>query len=354
MQKKLIALAIAGLASSAAFAQSNVTIYGVADMYAASARTSGDTRTLVNSGGLSGSRLGFRGEEDLGNGLKAVFTLEYALAVDGNAGVGTAGARQQFVGLAGGFGTVVAGRLQTPGYGLSVKYDPLAGSGALSAVGNLTRTFAAGSISAVNANARVNNGIAYVSPNISGLVTTVAYAVGETNTSGAAVTQNVVGLSADYSNGPIAVGFGYHAIANIGNAPSPDSKEMFLGASYDLGMAKLFATYQNEKINNAAGLDPKDSVWSLGAVMPVGAGNVHVSYASLTDGGTAAANPTNTDSKQYTLAYTHGLSKRTTVYTGYSRISNENAVGNNISGLGLAVAAGKNGSVLAAGIRHTF
>jgi len=151
MQKKLIALAVASLASGAAFAQTNVTMYGIAD--AGYVYSSGDPGRLVPqlpvsatnpnipvtnsfsgvvSGLLSGSRLGFRGEEALGNGLKAIFTLEYSLNIDDNSGVGntTSGlqARQQFVGLSGGFGAITLGRQYAPGYQATANNDPAAGA----------------------------------------------------------------------------------------------------------------------------------------------------------------------------------------------------------------------------------
>ena len=97
MQKKLIALAVAGLASTAAFAQTNVTIYGVADLgYVASSSNRNGTTTGnanyngIDSGIWGGSRIGFKGEEALGNGLKTIFTLEYYIAPDENTGVGAA------------------------------------------------------------------------------------------------------------------------------------------------------------------------------------------------------------------------------------------------------------------------
>ncbi|MDQ5945450.1 MAG: hypothetical protein QG619_872, partial [Pseudomonadota bacterium] len=122
MQKKVIALAVAGLVSGAAFAQSNVTIYGVADLglvtssgtrsgaNGAKANTGSANYNGIDSGIWGGSRIGFKGEEGLGNGLKAIFTLEYYIAPDENSGVGaapqTSGAggsgsnsRQSFVGL---------------------------------------------------------------------------------------------------------------------------------------------------------------------------------------------------------------------------------------------------------------
>lgn len=96
MQKKLIALAVAGMASGFAAAQTNVTIYGVLDagyLYSAGDPGPGIKGTNTFSGianGLltAGNRLGFKGEEALGNGLKAVFTLEYGLEIDSNCGIG--------------------------------------------------------------------------------------------------------------------------------------------------------------------------------------------------------------------------------------------------------------------------
>ena len=91
MQKKIIALAVAGLVSGVAFAQSNVTIYGVADANYYYASGDNLSRTGVDSGGLNGSRIGFKGEEALGNGLKAIFTMEYGTTIDGEKSDGALG-----------------------------------------------------------------------------------------------------------------------------------------------------------------------------------------------------------------------------------------------------------------------
>ena len=133
MQKKIIALAVAALASTAAFAQTNVTIYGIADASVSATTnlgaTTGQTGFKVNSGTLSTSRIGFKGVEDLGNGLKALFVLEYGLAMDASAPIGTstitsAAARQQFVGLTGGFGTVWTSRLLVPLWVVRLRLAP--------------------------------------------------------------------------------------------------------------------------------------------------------------------------------------------------------------------------------------
>ena len=134
MNKKIIALAVASLASGVAVAQTNVTMYGVLDnMYVYSqgkAGIGGGTNKfsgLNGGGGTAGNRLGFKGEEALGNGLKAVFTLEYGLHIDLNEGLGTSGlnARQQFVGLSGNWGTVALGRQYAPGFNATANNDAL-------------------------------------------------------------------------------------------------------------------------------------------------------------------------------------------------------------------------------------
>ena len=114
MQKKIIALAVSGLLSGAAMAQSNVTIYGNIDAGYRHASGSGLTSNGIDASNWTTSRLGFKGTEDLGNGMKAVFLLEYPLSNDLNAPIGGSSfaARQQYVGLTGDFGSIVAGRLQ--------------------------------------------------------------------------------------------------------------------------------------------------------------------------------------------------------------------------------------------------
>ncbi|MBP6998627.1 MAG: porin, partial [Tepidiphilus sp.] len=136
MQKKLIALAVAGLVSAPVFAQSNIQIYGVADAYMKYGDFMGDDAMGVDSGGLAGSRIGFRGEEDLGSGLKAVFVLEQGINIDSGKSTGMTGdddknnngdqtfTRQAYVGLKGNFGQVALGRQYAPGY-FTGEYDAL-------------------------------------------------------------------------------------------------------------------------------------------------------------------------------------------------------------------------------------
>lgn len=353
MQKKIIALAVAGLVSGAAFAQSNVTIYGVADGYYARLSATGQmSNNHFNSGGLSGSRLGFRGNEDLGGGLKAVFEYELAFNLDNTSGgAGTAinnaagsngltGTRQSYVGLGGGFGTVVLGRLQTPGYYIG-KFDALA-SAAISPQAVLVNK--AGWTIAPNNNGRVNNSVAYMSPTFSGFSAVVAYGSGEENIQNAE-KESVTGLGLNYANGPLAVGYVYHRVGNVGannvaNAAFPNLTENMIGASYDFGVAKVLGSWQNKKVTGTA----TDKLWQLGVVAPVGAGNVHFAYGKLD------MDAANSDAKSWTLAYTHGFSKRTTGYVGYNRTTNSSAQNAGI----LTPAAGGSSNAFVTGLRHTF
>lgn len=360
MQKKLIALAVAGLASTAAFAQTNVTIYGVVD--AGYAYSSGENRgslgnnanfSGIQSGILSGSRIGFKGEEALGNGLKAIFTLEYGIAndVDGGVGTGTGalGTRQSFIGLSHDkLGTVALGRQYAPGYMATTRNDALASSVPSALVQMNTagiNTIQGGS------NARVNNSIAYVSPNWSGFTATAAYAFAENapnaNAAGNGVStgnNGVYALGLNYANGPLnldavyqsrqgvsasqvaatAAGFGRPAVA--AHVATQDSiNEWFLGGSYDFKVVKIMATYQDQNDNNGtSATEIGNKVWSVGAVVPVfGNGKIHASYADLSWDRRGAG-----DSNAWTLAYTHALSKRTTLYTGYTHASNDKDVVN--------------------------
>jgi predicted porin len=174
MQKKLIALAVAGLASGAAFAQTNVTVYGIVDagyLYSSGNQSKADgggTNTFsgLSSGISAGNRIGFKGSEALGNGLKAVFTLEYGLDIDTNQGIGTGGlnARQQFVGLASDkLGTVALGRQYAPGFNASARNSALDATD-LAIQSNLS--VLSGMSITPNSPARFDNSVTYTSPQL--------------------------------------------------------------------------------------------------------------------------------------------------------------------------------------------
>lgn len=314
MQKKLIALAVAGLVAAPAMAQSNVTIYGVADAYFGFGSDNNDDISAINSGGLAGSRIGFKGSEDLGNGLKAVFTLEQGYKIDTGAASPSVGdsvfSRQAWVGLQGSFGTVSLGRQYAPGYFVA-DYDALLSSeispqSKLSVLNGMTIT--------PNSPARWDNSVKYTG-SFDAVNVQAIYSMGTREVAASGVSDDdKYGLSAAYANGPVSVGVIYH---NVGYA-SKDQSEWLIGASYDFGMAKVAGSYQ--AASNIGGIANADSkLWNLGVIVPVGGGNVHLAYAKLDEDGTSG------DPFSYTLAYTYPFSKRTTAYAGYQKLDYDTA-----------------------------
>jgi predicted porin len=271
MQKKLIALAVAGMASGFAAAQTNVTIYGVLDagyLYSAGDPGPGikgtNTFSGVANGLTAGNRLGFKGEEALGNGLKAVFTLEYGLEIDQNTGI--AYARQQFVGLASNYGTLSLGRQYAPGFDATANNDALDATD-LSIQSSLS--YLAGNSITPNGTARFNNSIAYTSNNLSGFTLKGIYSFGESrlnntynNDINSTLDNSAFGLGVNYANGPVNVDALYQSrisavAANTGITPpyktpgtSKSINEWYVGGSWDFKVVKAFASYQALYNNN--------------------------------------------------------------------------------------------------------
>lgn len=376
MQKKIIALAVAGLASTAAFAQTNVTIYGVADaafVYtntnggntANTANQNGRDKFAIENGGLAGSRIGFKGTEDLGNGLKAVFVLEYALAIDANSGIGNTGglnSRQSYVGLSTKAGDVTLGRQYAPGY-YTLAMDALAASPALSVVD--AAQAAAGTSIRGTSPSRWNNSVNYKTANMGGFSAQAIYAMGEYNNEIAMGESYGIGL--DYAAGPVAVKYVYqNASGNMGGTlaigtptgttPATNNgatQEHYVGASYDLKVVKLMTSAQiMDKGNrtNAGGQAAEGAVYQFGAVVPVGKGKIHASYA-YADLNSASRQGPGTYVGEYqgvSVAYTHGLSKRTTLYTGLRYQDMDSKANSAHAGAGAIT------TVFGAGINHTF
>lgn len=354
MQKKIIAAALAAVASSAAFAQSNVNIYGVVDVGYAHLSSSGKKgQNLIDNGLNAPSRLGFKGVEDLGNGLKALFTLEYNIAPDQNSGVGDATSvtrwtgsqsRQTFVGLTGGFGTVLAGRLQTAGYDFACAYNPVAG-GAF----NNTDRMKASTVLSCGTPGRRDNAVAYVSPNFSGLTLAVNHARVTESANAQPATKDASAnlLAATYANGPLQVGAIYSKVSAANTVADDDIREYGLGATYDFQVVKAFAMYQNQKVETKSA----DSKWAVGLAVPVTTKDVI--KASYGQNRLKSAGVTNGDSKAYSLVYNHDLSKRTQLYAGWTHIRNE-AVATVGFASDYAVNGNGNGNLIAAGVTHKF
>lgn len=241
MKKSLIALAVLGFAG-AAMAQSSVTLYGVADAgvgkieAGAPAGNDATDKTQFISGSLmnnGNSRIGVRGVEDLGGGLKAGFNFESGLDLDDGANLGSGGGfwgRQANLWLGGNWGTVKLGRQFTPSYLATAAYD-LTGTANYSA---LTNTYAF-----AGAGSRASSAFAYATPNFGGFTAAAAYVT--KNDSGGDKDSWDVGLT--YNNGPIGAGLSVNKIAN--------SKTNYqVGGKYNFGNFAVAASY-NEASNQA-------------------------------------------------------------------------------------------------------
>jgi len=383
MQKKIIALAVAGLMSGAAFAQSNVTVYGVLDATWENAKASG--ATVVNSDILSRARMssnssliGFKGAEDLGNGMKAVFQYESAITSD-TAGA-MAGGRDTYVGLAGGFGTFVMGTLTHPIRTMGAKVDFNPGASSAGFTGSMYGEFAGVK---TGTDDRATNALAYVSPNFSGFTVTGAWVNGETrNVDGAAV--NFKGyqyqLAGQYENGPLYVGLGYHmahdpqvdaavrtavGLAGLGAGTYNDKlKDIRLAAVYklptDTSISFLWDNQKYSQGSNAGASEAKRNAYMFGVKQSFGMTDVWAQYAAAKDVSGAicgAITCGNTGAKQYTLGASYNMSKRTAVHGFYTKLSNDSGVAydNYVNGLGLAFATrGADTTVWGAGLRHSF
>lgn len=339
MKKSLIALAILGSVSGAAMAQSSVSIYGIVDMGLSHSSSAGDSRTGIDSGLQSGSRLGFKGTEDLGGGLKANFVLESGLNADtgGFAQNNTAFGRQAWLGLEGGFGAVKLGRQYTPIRNAVESVDPFN----VGSTGSALNLLATGGVIE-----RVNNAVTYELPAMNGLTGSAQYSFGETNDSVSANSGYGFGLG--YKIQALDLQFAYgkqNATGNVGGlgALDVDAKDLFLGGTYDFGVAKAHASYSQRKIDGNIGKVEDSRSYLIGVSAPFGPHSVRASYIR-----NDVRNIADADTTQLALGYGYELSKRTNVYATYAHVTNDNNVALR------ANANGANSNVYQVGLRHKF
>ena len=358
MKKSLLALAVLGAFAGAASAQSSVTLFGVLDVSAANidnkpASGASTTTQQLRTDGLNTSRLGFRGVEDLGGGLKAGFWLEAGV----NADTGTTNSkffnRRSTVSLLGGFGEVRLGRDYTPTFWNLTVFDPF-GTAGVGNIGNVLQYPATTDTplgSGATTLTRADNTIAYFLPSgIGGLYGQAQVAAGETPAGGPA--NKYAGGRLGYAAGPVDIAVAY------GQTGTTNKYKLFdVGGAFSFGPAKLTAQFIQGKY-----LTRKQQVWQLGTVVALGQGELHASYThadmkgpSVAAGGTAGYTDAD-DANQIAVGYAYNLSKRTAVYGNASRVKNKGAadfrVGNVTNAPGSA--AGGTSTGVEAGIRHSF
>lgn len=349
MKKSLIALAVLA-ASGAAMAQSSVTLFGIVDTGVSYVnRDSADSsRWGVGTSGNATSRLGLRGTEDLGGGLKANFWLEGEIFGDNGNASGFNFKRQSTVGLSGGFGEVRLGRELTPNFRTTLKYDVFGATGIGQFMGY--KDWAYNGIADSDA-IRSDNMITYVTPNFSGFSGQFAYGFDEKKY-GNVKTGRYMGGNVAYDNGPISVTLAYGQLNSQFAGALAKRKELEIGASYNFGMAKLTGQAQQIKYSPDGMSTQKFNNYMIGVSAPVGGvGEVKAQYAYYDQKAYDAK------AHQLSLGYVHNLSKRTALYGTVAYLKNKDG-----STLGLAskgvysgtVEAGKAQTGLQVGIRHAF
>jgi predicted porin len=355
---KLIFVMLASLAGAASAQSSSVTIYGIIDEGVA--RMNGGESTLTFAPvaligrpsawtvrSATSSRLGFRGTEDIGGGLKASFQIEHRFMPDTGAVEPRDGALttifwngQSWVGLSGGFGELRLGRQYVPAFYISIATDPwsydynVAGAFGFTRGGNGVTT--------------AYNGVVYRTPNLAGFSAELMFAAGE---GGAAVVNLPAGrvgrnegANLQYAAGPLWAGIGYN---NSRQEGTPTRNRYWnLGIAYDFGFVRAIASYAVGN-NNVAG-NPDTRTYLIGATAPIGAGRLKAVVARYDAAVGQNFNAANTllpqlsagqDTTKLGLGYEYFLSKRTSVHADAGTATTE----------GLSRTTG-----IEAGIKHVF
>lgn len=365
MKKSLLALAVLGAFAGAASAQSSVTIYGVIDL-GIQKSNGGNTYspgvcevpsgTPPTCGPLgtkawklqqsTASRLGFRGNEDLGGGLSAQFQIEHRF--DPDTGAQNSASRfwagRSYVQLtSAAAGSVYLGREYAPWFWVAAKSDPFGLDGVgqftgmlyLLAGGHETSVGADG-VATGNPASRHTNAVGYKSPNLGGLTFNAAVGLGEKT------MNRDTSFNVEYTAGPIYAGVGYDKKDGFQSATDGNSL-VNLALAYDFGVAKPMFYYGRAK--TGLNSDGSNKMFLIGATAPVGPGLVKVAYGQLSVEPIGATDETKI--KKISIGYNYNLSKRTNLYADFSTARDDLDVG--FDGLD-----SKNSTAYAFGIRHTF
>ena len=343
MKKNLLALAALTFAAAASAQSSNVTLFGVVDASVAHISSSGKSVSGMASGGNASSRLGFRGEEDLGGGLKAGFWLEGSLGVDDGTSSGFKFDRRSTVSLMGNFGEVRLGRDKTPSYQNLENFHAFgdAGMGAVNAH-NLISGSAVGTAEGSNPK-RYSNTISYLLPKLGGVYGQISHSFGEQ--AGNSSLQSATGVRLGYASGPLDVAGAYGIVRGGTAATGVDYKTFNLGASYKFGAFTPMVLVASDRGNNK-----RVDMYSVGVKVPVGAGELRAAYSWFKDKKIDDA-----DSQRLALGYGYKLSKRTELYATVARISNDDKAARKLgSSLSPTPNLGKSMTGYEIGMRHNF
>ncbi len=347
-------LAMSGLAA----AQSSVTLFGIVDAALQAGSGSIADRTQLGSGANASSRLGFRGQEDLGGGMSASFWLEAAVNVDNGSGgatntnnqasgvpaslggaQGLTFARRSTVSLTSSWGELRLGRDYSAHYYRFV-YDPYGNNGV-----GASQAFLGAPTGLIN---RVSNQISYHLPaNMGGFYGLAEYHLGE-NASNSSAGKNEGtggGVRFGWTGGPIDVSMTHAATKYAATAAAGDIVSTSIGARYNVGAFALMGAYFRDEVDTTRGVTGKGG--HLAGVWRLGVGEFKAMYSQY--GTTAPGDP---ETKKVSVGYVHSLSKRTAIYSTYARVRNSGGAAVALNGS--TTGPNQSSSGVDFGIRHTF
>ena len=383
MNKKLVAVAVAGLLAAPLAAQAqtaNVTLYGrlnlTMEAVGGSAidpnlpATAGAVNRTVYRVSSNSSRLGVRGSESLGGGLSAIFQIESNVSAD--TGGGLLGTRETFVGLQGSWGTVKIGNFLAP-------YDdihPIFGNvpTLTTSILSTASVWSQGSQSLANGgfDNRLGNSIRYDSPRLGGFLGSVQIAQldastgqGGFNQGGSVATEKrhayVLSMGGFYNNGPFQAGIGYESHNKVRGAALSDNA-FSVAANWNFGVAKIGGVFEQLDYDTPTG-SLKRNFWGVSATVPIGPGELYAIYSQAGDGTGGAVNGTTvgqltkgggTGAQNWSISYTYALSKRTLTYAGFVQTANDSKAAYNFNINPYAVVPGANANGLVLGMVHFF
>lgn len=362
--KELIIILSIAAAPAFAFADtSNVSVYGKVDL--AFGRTSNGT-VSTNQISSQASRFGIKGSEGLGDGLAVIWQIEQQINMDNSGAAGNGlGTRNSFLGLkSDSAGTVLLGRHDTPYKIATRKLDVFADQIADN------RHLMGGGTSADKGSymdMRATDELVYLSPNISGFKAAASYATGaEAATTAAQIKGSLWSLAGMYDQGPFYGAIAYQnvkygtaatgSVVATGSLAAGDSMKAWkMGAGYKMDALQLNAVY--EKITSSVGAASLNTLgrtdWYLAGKYSFGSDDVKLSYTRAGDTNGVAS----TGARMLGLGYDHNLSKRTSLYAQYNKLSNDAGAS---FGFGttttatVAGIAGQSASGFMLGMKHTF
>lgn len=368
MKKSVFALAALGAFAGAASAQSSVTLFGVVDLnvrYVNNDTVNGSfSTTQLAQDGMASSRLGFRGVEDLGGGLKASFWLEGALGPDTGLGSSSVGngdraaqgyvfQRRSTLSLSNQWGELRMGRDYTPTFWNWTVYDPFGtnGVGAATNLGlgaELRGTATAGN--AFGTLVRANNTIQYILPAGQfgpGLYGQIMYAFGEN-----AALNKYWGGRIGYAAGPFDIAVAY-GDTDVNVSGTSTMQNFNIGGAWNFGFMKLTGFFGQIKVDGLAAGDVKQQNWYVGGAVPFGQWNFKLSYGGINQDGANTVVKGN-DAAQWAIGADYNLSKRTAIYATVSGISNDRGATYSVAPSSVNPSGGFNSTGGEIGVRHSF